>query len=92
VADSRSMGGTPVVDRRRVWVAANTMRNLAWYAANKFVWEEEIPVSGNRLRLRLQRVRREPIGVCAAIAPWNVPYMMALWKIAHALVTGNTWC
>jgi aldehyde dehydrogenase (NAD+) len=35
-------------------------------------------------------VLREPYGVCAAIIPWNLPYMMALWKLSPALVTGNT--
>ncbi|MFE4499550.1 aminobutyraldehyde dehydrogenase [Rhodococcus sp. NPDC056743] len=35
-------------------------------------------------------VRREPIGVIGAIAPWNYPLMMAVWKIAPALATGNT--
>src|SRR3954447_3996896 len=35
-------------------------------------------------------VRREPIGVCAAVTPWNYPLMMAVWKIAHALAAGNT--
>jgi aldehyde dehydrogenase (NAD+) len=35
-------------------------------------------------------VLREPFGVCAAIIPWNFPYMMAVWKLAPALATGNT--
>ena len=35
-------------------------------------------------------VRREPIGVIGSIAPWNYPLMMAVWKIAPALATGNT--
>lgn len=35
-------------------------------------------------------VQREPIGVCAGIIPWNLPFMMAVWKIAPALITGNS--
>lgn len=35
-------------------------------------------------------VRREPIGVCAAVTPWNYPLMMAVWKWAPALAAGNT--
>ena len=35
-------------------------------------------------------VRREPIGVCAAVTPWNYPMMMATWKWAPALAAGNT--
>jgi betaine-aldehyde dehydrogenase len=35
-------------------------------------------------------VRREPIGVCAQITPWNYPMMMAVWKFAPAIAAGNT--
>jgi len=35
-------------------------------------------------------IRREPIGVCAAVTPWNYPFMMAIWKWAPALAAGNT--
>ncbi len=35
-------------------------------------------------------IRREPIGVCGAVAPWNYPMMMAAWKFAPALAAGNT--
>jgi betaine-aldehyde dehydrogenase len=35
-------------------------------------------------------VRREPVGVCAQVTPWNYPLMMAIWKIAPALAAGNT--
>jgi acyl-CoA reductase-like NAD-dependent aldehyde dehydrogenase len=34
--------------------------------------------------------RREPVGVCALITPWNFPFMTGAWKIAPALATGNT--
>ncbi len=33
--------------------------------------------------------RREPIGVCAQIVPWNFPLLMASWKVAPCLATGN---
>jgi betaine-aldehyde dehydrogenase len=35
-------------------------------------------------------VRREPVGVCGAITPWNYPMMMAVWKYAPAIAAGNT--
>ncbi len=35
-------------------------------------------------------IRREPIGVVAAIVPWNYPLYIAVWKIAPALAAGNT--
>jgi betaine-aldehyde dehydrogenase len=34
-------------------------------------------------------VRREPVGVCAQVTPWNYPMMMALWKFGPALAAGN---
>ena len=37
-------------------------------------------------------VRREPVGVCAAVTPWNYPMMMAVWKWAPALAAGTPWC
>ena len=35
-------------------------------------------------------IRREPVGVCAQVAPWNYPMMMAVWKFAPALAAGNS--
>ncbi|HEX5616097.1 MAG TPA: aldehyde dehydrogenase family protein [Acidimicrobiia bacterium] len=34
-------------------------------------------------------IRREPIGVCTGIVPWNFPFIMASWKIAPAIAAGN---
>ena len=39
---------------------------------------------------QLGLVTREPIGVVAAIVPWNFPLMMACWKLGPALATGNS--
>jgi len=47
---------------------------------------ETIPVDGPYLNYTL----REPMGVCAQIIPWNFPILMASWKLAPALATGNT--
>lgn len=46
--------------------------------------------AGEYQRNRTSFVRRDPIGVVAAIAPWNYPLMMAAWKIAPAIAAGNT--
>jgi betaine-aldehyde dehydrogenase len=35
-------------------------------------------------------VRREPIGVCAQVTPWNYPMLMAVWKFGPAIAAGNT--
>lgn len=39
---------------------------------------------------RRVEVRHVPLGVVAAIAPWNFPVILALWKVAPALIAGNT--
>nr|WP_307114910.1 aldehyde dehydrogenase family protein [Sinomonas atrocyanea] len=38
----------------------------------------------------ISRVVYEPLGVCALIAPWNYPLLQAAWKVAPALVAGNS--
>jgi aldehyde dehydrogenase (NAD+) len=47
-------------------------------------FEEAAPVPSRNI------VRREPIGVCAGITPWNFPAIMASWKMAPALAAGNS--
>jgi betaine-aldehyde dehydrogenase len=46
--------------------------------------------AGEYLAGHTSMVRREPVGVCAQVAPWNYPMMMAVWKFAPALAAGNT--
>ncbi len=46
--------------------------------------------AGEYLAGHTSMIRREPIGVCAAVTPWNYPLMMAVWKWAPALAAGNT--
>jgi len=46
--------------------------------------------AGEYMRGHTSFVRREPIGVCAQVTPWNYPAMMAVWKWAPALAAGNT--
>ena len=36
--------------------------------------------------------RREPVGVCGQIIPWNFPLLMAAWKLGPALAAGCTTC
>jgi acyl-CoA reductase-like NAD-dependent aldehyde dehydrogenase len=47
---------------------------------------DTIPVKANALVY----TRREPLGVVAAIVPWNFPLLLAVWKVAPALAMGNT--
>ncbi len=45
--------------------------------------------AGEYMRNMTSFIRREPVGVCAQVAPWNYPMMMAVWKIGPALAAGN---
>jgi gamma-glutamyl-gamma-aminobutyraldehyde dehydrogenase len=64
--------------------AAGTFRYYA-EALDK-VYGEIAPTADNVLAL----VHREPVGVVAAIVPWNFPLMIGAWKIAPALAMGNS--
>jgi betaine-aldehyde dehydrogenase len=46
--------------------------------------------AGEYLAGHTSMIRREPIGVCAQVTPWNYPLMMAVWKWAPAIAAGNT--
>ena len=46
--------------------------------------------AGEYLAGHTSMIRREPVGVCAQVTPWNYPMMMAVWKFAPALAAGNT--
>jgi betaine-aldehyde dehydrogenase len=46
--------------------------------------------TGEYLAGHTSMIRREPVGVCAQVTPWNYPMMMAVWKWAPALAAGNT--
>jgi 4-(gamma-glutamylamino)butanal dehydrogenase len=64
--------------------AAGTFRYYA-EALDK-VYGEIAPTAQNILGL----IHREPVGVVAAIVPWNFPLMIGCWKIAPALAAGNS--
>ncbi len=64
-----------------------TAHCYAWYGeAIDKVYDEIAPTSSQALAL----ITREPLGVVAAVVPWNFPLMMAAWKIAPALAAGNS--
>ena len=78
--------GKPIFESRQIEIPA-AAECLEYYAgwADK-VMGETIPVKGNHLAYTL----REPVGVVAAIVPWNFPLLLATWKVAPALACGNT--
>ena len=78
--------GKPLAATRRQDIAA-AIDCLEYYAG----WADKI--NGEVIPARndaLTYVRREPVGVVAAIVPWNFPLMNAVWKIAPALACGCT--
>jgi acyl-CoA reductase-like NAD-dependent aldehyde dehydrogenase len=78
--------GKPISDSLAVDIPA-TARCIAWYAeAVDKIYDEVAPTSHEALAL----ITREPIGVVAAIVPWNFPLIMAAWKIGPALASGNS--
>ena len=48
------------------------------------------PSAGSYMTGYDSTVRREPVGVCGQVAPWNYPLLMAVWKFGPALAAGNT--
>jgi betaine-aldehyde dehydrogenase len=76
VALTRSEEIPPMVDQIRFYAAA--ARNLEGKSAGEYM--------ANMTSM----IRREPVGVCAQVAPWNYPMMMAVWKFAPAIAAGNT--
>jgi len=66
----------PMVDQIRFFAGA--ARNLEGKSAGEY------------MRGMTSFVRREPVGVCAQVTPWNYPMMMAVWKWAPAIAAGNT--
>jgi acyl-CoA reductase-like NAD-dependent aldehyde dehydrogenase len=78
--------GKPIMESRHIEIplAAECFEYYGGWSDK--LMGETIPVKGNYLNYTL----REPLGVCAAIVPWNFPLLIAVWKIAPALASGNT--
>jgi betaine-aldehyde dehydrogenase len=66
----------PMLDQIRFFAGA--ARNLEGKSAGEY------------MRGMTSFIRREPIGICAQVTPWNYPMMMAVWKWAPAIAAGNT--
>lgn len=78
--------GKPISDSLNVDVAGSA-NAIAWSGeAIDKVYDEVAATPHDQLGL----VTREPVGVVAAIVPWNFPLMMACWKLGPALATGNS--
>ena len=78
--------GKPIFESRYVDfpMIVEIFRYYAGWATK--IYGQTIPVSGPFFNYTV----REPVGVVAAITPWNFPLLLASWKIAPALAAGNT--
>ncbi|SPA49641.1 aldehyde dehydrogenase [Cupriavidus taiwanensis] len=78
--------GKPIGDTL-VYDIPEAARTFAWYAeAIDKRYDEIAPTGGNVLAT----ITREPLGVVAAVVPWNYPLLMGSWKVAPALAAGNS--
>ena len=78
--------GKPVVESVRVDVTA-AAGCIQWYAeALDKIYDEVAPTGPHQL----VTITREPLGVVGAVVPWNYPLIIASWKLAPALATGNS--
>ena len=77
--------GKPISESRQIEIPAAAECFEYYGGWSDKVMGETIPVKGNHLTYTL----REPVGVVAAIVPWNFPLLLAAWKVAPALACGN---
>lgn len=78
--------GKPIRDALQ-YDLPETARCYAWYAEALDKQYDEVAPTGPDA---LATITREPLGVVAAVVPWNYPLMMAAWKLAPALAVGNS--
>ncbi|HET7094275.1 MAG TPA: aldehyde dehydrogenase family protein, partial [Thermomicrobiales bacterium] len=78
--------GKPITESRQIEIPAAAECFEYYGGWSDKIMGETIPVKGNHLTYTL----REPLGVVAAIVPWNFPLLLASWKVAPALACGNT--
>ncbi|KAK2772929.1 putative aldehyde dehydrogenase [Colletotrichum kahawae] len=64
----------------------NAVSTLRYFAG----WTDKIDGKVLQIPEGTAYTLREPIGVCAAIVPWNCPLMITSWKLAPAIAAGNT--
>jgi len=83
--ESRNVGKPIAAMGDEVWFAADNLRFFAGAARCL-----EGKAAGEYLQGYTSMIRRDPLGVVASIAPWNYPFMMAVWKVGPALAAGNT--
>jgi aldehyde dehydrogenase (NAD+) len=82
---SNEMGAPAATVEMMMYTPASAVLNVYQGLADTFPWEET-----RTGMFGTSRVRREPVGVVAAIIPWNVPLFIAINKLVPALLAGCT--
>lgn len=82
-----ALGSTRMIGEINAWDLSYTAETIRFYAE----WSDKLAgevaaTTPDKLGITIH----EPYGVVAAIAPWNLPLVMAAWKIAPAIAAGNT--
>jgi acyl-CoA reductase-like NAD-dependent aldehyde dehydrogenase len=79
---TKEQGRPTALARREIIRGASWLEEVA---------QQDLPVEiAEDSPTRRVEVHHEPLGVVAAIVPWNFPFLLAIWKIAPALLAGNT--
>uniref|UniRef100_A0A8D3DFW9 formyltetrahydrofolate dehydrogenase n=1 Tax=Scophthalmus maximus TaxID=52904 RepID=A0A8D3DFW9_SCOMX len=74
--------------KTHVGMSIQTFRYFAGWCDK--IQGKTIPINQARPNRNLTFTRKEPLGVCAIVIPWNYPLMMLAWKSAACLAAGNT--
>lgn len=74
--------------KTHVGMSIDTFRYFAGWCDK--IQGSTIPINHARPNRNLTYTRKEPVGVCAIVTPWNYPLMMLAWKMAACLAAGNT--
>ncbi|XP_061662230.1 mitochondrial 10-formyltetrahydrofolate dehydrogenase-like isoform X3 [Syngnathoides biaculeatus] len=74
--------------KTHVGMSIQTFRYFAGWCDK--IQGKTVPINQARPNHNLTFTKREPIGVCAIVIPWNYPLMMLAWKSAACLAAGNT--
>jgi len=88
------LAGLEVLDAGKPWTASRSnelpglLDSLRYFGSASRVMSSQ--PAGEYVEGNTTYLRREPVGVVAAITPWNFPLWQAVWKIAPAIATGNT--
>jgi acyl-CoA reductase-like NAD-dependent aldehyde dehydrogenase len=83
----KDSGSTKKKAQEDIFLSARSLNHYSKLAMSEF---EEVAADASKEGFNKSIIRREPVGVCAAIIPWNFPLKMAIWKLGPTLAAGCT--